>query len=304
MLHMASAAGAGALTMAAGVGAPKKKRKEVTTFVFVSGAHGAAGVDPELAMRGHRTVGVGLQGHDATGQFHISYQAPQDLKTFATLPSPMAGLTLDDYVEATVKVVRRVANYGPVILVGGSMGGATITKAADEVPKLIDRLVYSSAFICSKMRTIVDYLSTPEASTSLLFGLAKGAVGDPAQIKASRTNWRSNNPEFLRAAKQALMADASDGEFLATLNTMSPDEALSVPVTDARGRVEAWGRVPRTYIRHSRDLSIPLPLQDRMIREADELTPKNKFDVKTVDATHAPTAKAYEKITDILHKLA
>ncbi|MFC7101581.1 alpha/beta fold hydrolase [Nonomuraea rubra] len=65
----------------------------------------------------------------------------------------MAGVTLDDYVEATVDVVRRVSRYGPVILVGGSLGGSTITKAADAVPHLIDRLVYIGAYCCTKLRS-------------------------------------------------------------------------------------------------------------------------------------------------------
>ncbi|MET0269386.1 MAG: Ada metal-binding domain-containing protein, partial [Sphingomonas sp.] len=42
------------------------------------------------------------------------------LRALATEPSPMAGITLDDYTAATVAVVRRAARLGPVILWGGS----------------------------------------------------------------------------------------------------------------------------------------------------------------------------------------
>ncbi|GAA0913838.1 alpha/beta hydrolase [Nonomuraea longicatena] len=304
LLQLASAAGAGALTTSAWVREPKRKGNEVTTFVFVSGANGPASGDSELALRGHRTVGVSLPGHDPAEQFHLAYQAPQDLTTLATLPSPVSALTLDDYVEATVRVVRRVADHGPVILVGGSMGGITITKVADEVPRLIDRLVYGSAFCCTGLRSAADYLSTPEAQTSLLPELVKGMIADPRVIKATRTNWRSNDPVFLRAAKAALMAGASDGELLALLNTLLPDETLTVPSADGRGDPDRWGQVPRTYIRHSQDRCIPLDLQNRMIREADEATPGNAFDVKTVATSHVPVGKAGRQITDILDRLA
>ncbi|MEV0615564.1 alpha/beta hydrolase [Nonomuraea sp. NPDC050404] len=298
-----AATGAGAAVAASSVVGPAKK-KDVTTYVFVTGSNGVAASDPELTMRGHRTVGVNLPGHGPEEQFHIAYQAPQDLKKLATLPSPVAGVTLDDYVEATVDVVRRVARYGPVILVGGSLGGAAITKAADEVPDLIDRLVYDTAFCCTKLRSPADYVNSPEGKESLSAGLMHAIVGDPTKIGAIRINWRTADRRFLDAAKAAFLAEGTEGEFLAMLNTMLPDESLQVSSADARGRKEAWGRVPRVYIRHSKDRTIPLALQDRMIREADAATPGNKFKVFTVEASHAPTAKAYKQISDILHRLA
>ncbi|PZG21599.1 alpha/beta hydrolase [Nonomuraea aridisoli] len=303
-LQLAAATGAGAVT--ATVAGPSKpaRKKEVTTFVFVSGSNGVASVDPELTMRGHRTVGVTLPGHGPEEQFHVAYQAPQDLAKLANLPSPVASVTLDDYVEATVNVVRRVAEYGPAILVGGSLGGATITKAADEVPGLIDRLVYSSAFCCTNLPTPNDYVNSPEGRESLTPTLLNGIVGDPRVINAIRINWRTNNREFLDAAKKAFMEDATDGEFLAMLNTLLPDESMLVTGADARGSKQRWGRVPRVYIRHTKDRTIPLALQDRMIKEADAATPRNPFKVFSVEATHAPTAKAYRQITEILHRLA
>ncbi|TDE59545.1 alpha/beta hydrolase [Nonomuraea mesophila] len=294
-------ASAAAATASASI-APK--RKEVTTFVFVTGANGTATADAELTMRGHRSVGVALPGHGPAEQFTRAYQAPQDLNKLATMPSPVADVTLDDYVEATVNTVRRVSRYGPVILVGGSLGGAAITKAADEVPDLIDRLVYDTAYCCTALKSPAEYLETPEGKPSLAGNLAAGVIADPRVIKAIRVNWRSNDKKFLDGVKAAYMADGSEGEFLALLNSLLPDESMQVSYADARGREDRWGRVPRVYIRHTRDRVIPIALQDRMIREADAATPKNRFKVFTVDSSHAPTPKAYQRITEILHRLA
>ncbi|MGP3956072.1 alpha/beta fold hydrolase [Nonomuraea sp. 3N208] len=298
MFQLTAAAGAGAAVPAAA------KRKEVTTYVFVTGSNGVATGDNELTLRGHRTLGVNLPGHGPEEQFHHAYQAPQDLEKLATIPSPMAGVTLDDYVEATMDVVRKVSRYGPVILVGGSLGGSTITKVADEVPDLIDRLVYVSAYCCTNLRSPAEYLETPEGRTTLGGAILPGIVGDPRVLKAVRINWRTKDRTFLDAAKAAFMAEGTDGEFLAMLNSSLPDESLQVSSADARGRKSAWGRVPRVYIRHSKDQVIPIALQDRMIKEADSATPGNRFKVFTVDASHAPTPKAYRKITDILDGLA
>ncbi|WP_246064124.1 alpha/beta hydrolase [Nonomuraea longispora] len=303
MFQFAAVAGTSAATATASASiAPR--RKEVTTFVFVTGANGTASGDDELAMRGHRSVGVSLPGHGPAEQFSRAYQTPQDLNKLATMPSPVAGVTLDDYVEATVNTVRRVSRYGPVILVGGSLGGATITKAADEVPDLIDRLVYDTAYCCTALKSPAEYLETPEGKPSLSGNLVAGLIADPRVIKAIRVNWRSNDKKFLDGVKEAYMAEASDGEFLALLNSLLPDESMQVSYADGRGRKDKWGRVPRVYIRHARDRVIPIALQDRMIREADAATPKNKFKVFTVDTSHAPTTKAYQQITEILHRLA
>lgn len=48
---------------------------------------------------------------------------------------------------------------------------------------------------------------------------------------------------------------------------------------------------------------IPIALQDRVIAEADRLTPRNRFDVHTVKAGHAATTAQFAQITDFLARL-
>lgn len=299
-----AAATATGVTADPAVGAPRPKNRP-TTFVFVAGASGSAGGDAELTLRGHRTVGVDLPGHGAaSGQFRRSYQAPQDLQALASEPSPMAGVTLDDYVRGTIEVVRRVARHGPVILCGGSMGGVTLSRVGNEIPHLIERLVYISAFCCVDLPSCADYLGTPEAADTMLLQLGGAAIGDPAVIGASRTNWRTADPAVLAVLKEALQADGTEEEFFTMLNHLQPDESVEVPFAEARGHRGTWGRIPRTYIRHTRDRCIPPALQDRMIAEADALTPRNRFDVRSVVTSHAPDVTGWRTIVDILDGLA
>jgi pimeloyl-ACP methyl ester carboxylesterase len=205
-----------------------------------------------------------------------------------------------------VGVVRRVAAHGPVILVGQSMGGATITRVANEMPHLVSRLVYLSAFCCVRFRSVVDCYLSPEGATTLIPLIP--SVGDPQRLGVTRTNWRSADPAFLSGARAALAAEYDDGAFRALLNGMEPDESAAVPGDDARGEPHTWGRVPRSYIRFTRDRALPLALQDRMIREADAATPGNRFDVHSLPAPHVgpedprPLAKivaglAYRRLT-------
>ncbi|WP_020670906.1 alpha/beta hydrolase [Amycolatopsis nigrescens] len=276
-----------AATGCAASGKPET-RQQSPIFVLVHGANGNAGFFAPtlsgLALAGYRALAVDLPGHGPNGHFPAGYQAPQDLAALAAEPSPLARITLADNVRHVVGVVRQAAAHGPVILVGHSMGGATITRVANEVPDLIARLVYFTAFCCTRLRSVLDCFMIPEGAGTLLPAIP--SLGDPQRTAVARTNWRSADPAFLADAKAALAADYDDAAFLAALNTMEPDEAWALTTDDARGDAATWGRVPRSYLRCTRDRAIPLALQDRMISEADEVTPHNRFDVRSLDAPH------------------
>lgn len=281
------------------------RRRGVTTFVFAAGANGVSAAPNELVLRGHRGVGVDLPGQRSTDpQFRLAYQAPQDLAAFATEPSGLVGITVADQVAATVEVVRRAADHGPVVLVGASIGGAAISLVADAVPDLIDLLVYDTAFCCVDLATPDEYMATPEAAETRVGDLLGFAAADPAVIGAVRFNWRTADRALLTKAKEAFLAEGTDAEFYAFLNAMAPDELLGKGATPARGDRRRWGRVPRVYIRHLRDRIVPLALQNRMIREADAATPGNPFRVVDLDTSHVPDAPKLAELVDIYDRLA
>jgi len=71
----------------------------------------------ELIFLGHRSFAVDLPGHGFDAQYPAAYQAPQDLDAWAVEPSTLAGVSLQTNIDMVVDVVRRVAKYGPVVLV-------------------------------------------------------------------------------------------------------------------------------------------------------------------------------------------
>lgn len=268
------------------------------TFVFVHGSGSNSflwtPLMRELALLGHRTLAVDLPGHGYDAQYPASYQAPQDLEALAVEPSALASVTLQDNVDHVVDVVRRAAEHGPVILVGASLGGLTITGVGNAVPELIGQIVYLSAWCCVDLPTLADYLSTPEFAGQMTVTVP--STGDPAALGAVRVNWRTAEPGFL--------ADATDEQFRAFLNTLQPDSSMAVLTADARARAETWGTIPRSYIRLTEDRTTPVAFQDLMIAEADALTPDNPFDVHSVESSHAGFILRPAEIAKILARLA
>jgi pimeloyl-ACP methyl ester carboxylesterase len=262
----------------------------MTTVIFVHGTNSSSawctGLISELALHGHLGVAVDLPGHGAESFYPRAYQAPQDLAALATEPSPLAKITIDDYVERVVAVVRRARRNGPVILAGASQGGVTVSRVGNAVPELLDRIVYVAAYCCVDLPNMVAYLTTPENSESLLPLIEAVKVADPAVLGVNRLNWRSADPAVFHAVKECLAGDFTDEGVSRLLNMLEPDETATIPMAEARGEAHTWGRIPRTYVRFTRDRLIPPALQDRFIAEADRLTPDNPTDVRSVAAPH------------------
>jgi len=279
------------------------------TFVLVTGLGATSFLwNPlvrELVLRGHRALPVELPGHGFGTVFPLGYGSPQDLDQFTTAVSALAELSLDDYAEHTLGIVRRVAEHGPVILVGHSLGGSTLTRVANAAPDLLARIVYLSAFCCVASPVVSAYTPTdPDPGSPLGRARATVFLGHPGRTGASRTNPRSAAPEVLAAAHALLMADLDPAQVPAVLAyATQPDEPLQVIFADAQVDPATWGRLPRTYIRTTRDEVIPVHIQDRMIAEADQLTPANPFTVHTLAASHFAPITQPTQLADILAAL-
>ncbi|MFK0135240.1 alpha/beta hydrolase [Streptomyces rubiginosohelvolus] len=259
------------------------------TFVLVHGAFATsfsfAPLQAELALLGHRSAAVDLPGHGFGATYPAAYQTPQDLGALAAEPGAIKGVTLADNVAHVIEVLERAKRNGPTILVAHSRGGITATAVANARPDLIDRIVYVSAW-CPVDLDVGDYYAEPEMADVDPGALALALVGNPAELGLLRVNFRTADPAALNAFRQAFAADLTDDEFRTFLNTFQPDENLDVGTSADRAQAATWGRVPRTYVRLSADTSLTPALQDRMIREADALTPDNPFDVRTLEGGH------------------
>ncbi|MFD5434444.1 alpha/beta fold hydrolase [Kitasatospora sp. NPDC127067] len=259
------------------------------TFVLVHGAFANsfsfAPLQAELGLLGHRSVAVDLPGHGFAATYPAAYQAPQDLEGLATAPGAIKGVTLADNVAHLIGILERAKRNGPVVLLSHSRGGLTATVTANQRPDLIDRLVYVSAWAPVDL-DVGAYYAEPEMATVDAAGLAAAMVGNPVELGLLRVNFRTADPGALAFYKEAFLADGTDDEFRVFLNTFQPDENLDTGTPDDRAQADTWGRIPKTYVRLADDTSIPLAMQDRMIREGDALNPDNPYDVRTLPGSH------------------
>lgn len=103
----------------------------MTTFVLVHGGFGSpaelAPVIPELEALGHRAIAVDL-------------------------PCTDPAALLEDYARTVVDAVAGIE--GPIVVVGHSAGGMTISLVPDLAR--VDRLVYVTAFVPEPGRSLVD----------------------------------------------------------------------------------------------------------------------------------------------------
>jgi pimeloyl-ACP methyl ester carboxylesterase len=271
------------------------------TFLLVHGAwHSAAHwnkVAGRLTAAGHRVHAIDLPGSGLDAEYPQSYLR-NDFAALATEPSPLGQVNLADYTDAIVERLRELE--GGVTLVGHSFGGLAITRAAETVPELLDRLVYLTAYVPAKAKNAVELSSLPEGASSLSGAIL---IGDPTATGAMRINPRSGDPDYVEKGRQALYNDVPTEEYLRFAAYLNPDLPLPVAFDDARGTPERWGSVPRTFIRTLKDRTVPLALQDRMIAEADELTPGNRFDVRSLDSSHSAFASMPGELADVLAAL-
>ncbi|WP_030303290.1 alpha/beta hydrolase [Streptomyces katrae] len=276
------------------------------TLVLVHGAFSNsfsfAPLQAELGLLGHRSVAVDLPGHGFEATYTRAYQTPQDPEGLATAPGSIKGVTLADNAAHLIGILERAKQNGPVVLVSHSRGGMTATAAANARPDLIDRIVYVSAW-CPVDLDVSDYYAEPEMATVDAASLGLALAGNPAELGLLRVNFRTANPDALAAFKASFLADGTDEQFLTFLNTFQPDENLDVGTSADRAQAETWGRIPKTYVRLADDASLPLALQDRLIREGNALTPDNPYDVRTLGGSHlkwlidpAPAARVLSEV--------
>jgi pimeloyl-ACP methyl ester carboxylesterase len=204
----------------------------MASFVLVHGAWNGSWawerLTPLLEEAGHRVDALDLPGR-------------------GTNPAAPAEMTLEAYSR---HVADRVEAAGePVVLVGQSMGGMSITGAAELVPERIGKLVYVTAFLPA------DGQSLPEL-----------AAGNPDELV--RPNIVVDDSAGLCTVREEVQREAFYGECSAEDAALGTSrrvpESLAAINAPVHLTEERAGSVPRVYIECTRDRALTIEQQRRM----------------------------------------
>lgn len=223
---------------------------------------------------------------------------PFDPMTFATEPSPSAGMTQLERTEAVVELVKEAAALGSgrVILVGHSAGGMTISAVAERVPDLLAAVVYIAGFMVPKGMPLLAMLQHETMSSALSPELF---IGDPVEIGATRINPGSTDEAYRSLLKASFYGDVSEADFAQAVSHLHYDESNAGALAPSGITPERFGTVPRHYVRTTRDCAVPLAGQDHMVALVDGSI-GGKTTTHTLESSHSPFLSQPAQLSKIL----
>ena len=242
----------------------------MANYVLVHGsAHGSwcwQRIVPLLEGKGHNVVAVDLpgNGHDDTA---------------------LKDVTLETYAEHVCRVLDSLD--GPAVLVGHSLGGISISRAAELRPDRVAVLVYLTAVLMQG---------------GFSFMLVVSGEADDQHALEARSSWhladdRSHVVYKMEQAQNRFYNDCSleDVEWAKSMLVPQPTGPL---LSQMRISDENFGRVPRVYIECSLDNAVA----PEFAREMYTALPC--AEVITMQTGHSPFMSAPDELTRHLDALA
>ena len=303
--HITGAAVGAALAACGAEGSDAANSKRAVVLVHGSwfGAWCFSSLIPLLTAKNITVVAPDLPGHAVGARFPVSFtQQPFSEQAFDTEPSPLAGISLAQYVSTIQQTIDELAaaGFGPITLLGHSMAGVPITAAAEQAPGKIAKLIYLSAFMPVTANPVQAYLGLPQNANSQVLRILKG---NPAVIGALRLETNSTDANDQANLKNAFSADSAALDWVAIAHMMQPDDPAQAYGTPTGATAANWGSVKRSYIGCTSDNVIPPALQQLFISEADALTPANKTDYHAFASSHLPFVSQPDALATLIASL-
>ncbi|MBI1847874.1 MAG: alpha/beta fold hydrolase [Candidatus Rokubacteria bacterium] len=236
-------------------------------FVLVHGmSHGAWCWDEvvtRLRRDGHRAVAMDLPGHGRRA-------------------AERGRASLEGYAQAVVGATVD-AGFSHAIVVGHSMGGMVIQRAAELMPARIAHLVFLAAVVLPRGASLLEGSHIALPGRALMRGLAAaggGAVQYPAAFAWAR--WMSD-------------LAPGDARVTAALARLTPQPLR--PLVERGDYARFWALdIPRTYIRCLRDAAV---VPDR----AAEYAARLGVAPIDMDCAHGPMLSEPEALIAIFEKM-
>ena len=238
---------------------------EKETYLLVHSAWLGAwqweGVVSILKEKGHQVFAPDLPGHGSD-------------KT-----SP-AEITMDSYVKTLTDILDQQGQ--PVILVGHSFNGITVSRAAELRPNKVKGIVYLSAFLLPKGGSFIKAVQGVKGSIAV----------DNFFLSEDKSYALVKEDEI----QNAFAHDISQEAFAAAKPNIVPEPAAplmyELEITD-----DNFGQLPKYYIECTQDRAIPISVQRAMYSGK-----VNKS--YSIDSSHTPNFSQPAKLASILLSIA
>ncbi|MEU5844820.1 alpha/beta fold hydrolase [Saccharopolyspora shandongensis] len=259
-----------------------------TVVVLVHGAwHAAlhwAATQRALARHGLASVAVDLPGSGLDAPVPTGFLAPGQ-PGLTSEKSALSDVTMQDSTDVVLDaLVDARTRYRNVVLVAHSAGGGPASAAAEQVPELVDHVVYLSSFVPAGRPRFADYIDAAENVDAVKIP----PVGDPAELGAFRINPLAADPAEVDVIRRAFLDDLPATAPDSWRQFLHPDLPVANFTTAVPVSPERWGRIARTFVRLTDDLALPPVTQDLMIAEADQLVPDRPMTVRSLPGGHSP----------------
>ena len=184
------------------------------------------------------------------------------------------------------RMVRAVAplldETGPTTIVVHSRYGVLATALAEAYPDRVRRVIYLASFMLPSGDRVADYFSRDSGSF----------IGPHVEVnRLGAWDWLA--PE---ASAEGLYADCS-AEDIALAQSLLCREPSLPALARVRTTPDRYGRVPKAYLKLTRDRAVSPALQDRMI---EACRPDR---VESLEASHSAYFSRPEQLVEMIHRV-
>jgi pimeloyl-ACP methyl ester carboxylesterase len=195
-------------------------------------------------------------------------------------PAPMEEVTLEACVASVVADIA-AAGFERIVLVGHSLGGATVPLVAARIPDRIAHLVLLSCIVAPEGGAIVD--GFPEEQRALM----RQRMGESENAETAMDE---------ETHRELIGSELCDDDLRWALANVGPDSRHLF--LDRASRAGLPDDLPRSYIRLRRDRTVPWELQDHMISLLPGLA------TRVIDAGHNVMVSHPRELAEVLEDIA
>jgi pimeloyl-ACP methyl ester carboxylesterase len=192
-------------------------------------AHVWDGVAAKLSADGYRVLEIDLPGRPSN-------------------PAAPDKVSVDLYRDTVLKAIS--AERQPVVLVGHSFGGITISAAGEAAPEKIKTLVYVAAYLPKDGESLMSLAQQDRDSK----------IGPQLNIMKDKGIASVNY-----AARADLFANDGSAALRAAIPDLIIDEPLAPLATPVHLTAARFGKVDKTYVHTALDQAVSPYLQEKMV---------------------------------------